>query len=63
MRPQTSVWKRKWFSMMPASRYDADAWLAPFSSATNAPSEPHSSTSTQGKTMTSNQRCGLRAST
>ncbi len=59
----TWLWKRTWNSMIPASRYGVVARLASFSWATNAPSEPHSSTSKIGHTAMSNQRAGLRHST
>ena len=57
------LWKRTWKSMMPASRYGVAAWLVSFCCATNAPREPHSSTSNTGQKAMSNQRCGLRKST
>src|SRR3954471_611921 len=49
--------------MIPASRYGAAARDASFSCATNAPSEPNSSTSNTGHTAMSNQRFGLRHNT
>src|SRR5690242_10255273 len=49
---------------MPASRYPG-AFAAPDASLvpTNAASEPKSTTSTSGQSVTSNRRCGLRTST
>src|SRR3954471_13085001 len=49
--------------MIPASRYGAAARDASFSCATNAPSDPNSSTSNTGHTAMSNHRFGLRHNT
>ena len=60
---ETSVWKRKWLSMIPASRYGAADCAAPPCWATKAPMDPNRITSMKGNTTMRNQRSGVRPRT